>query len=115
MPARMASGSVGQASMSAAKAGSMARVWGASAPLFAPTGEGFVVLLGDFAEGSSPLGGNPLVLQATDHGRQDLQKALVRKGFLRFLGLLTILGMRWLHRFLRRNCTAFCTTLRWGA
>jgi hypothetical protein len=52
MPARIGSGSAGQASMIAAKSGS-----GASAPDSAPTGTGFLEISGEFAQGSIPAGG----------------------------------------------------------
>ena len=56
MPARIALGSVGQASMSAAKAGSMLGFVGASALDSAPPGAEFAVFSGEFWLGSSPLG-----------------------------------------------------------
>jgi hypothetical protein len=57
MPARIASGNVGQASVSVAKAGSMAGFSASSAPLFAPPGAGFVEFSVELGVGSNPLGG----------------------------------------------------------
>jgi hypothetical protein len=57
MAFRIGSGSVGQASMSAARSGSSAGFSRESAPLFAPPGARFVEFSGKCARGSSPLGG----------------------------------------------------------
>jgi hypothetical protein len=51
MPDRIASGSAGQASMSAAKPGSMGRVCLAGAPDFAPLKAGLVEFCAEFAAG----------------------------------------------------------------
>ena len=55
MPARIASGSVGQASMSTAKLGSIAGDCGPSAPHSALLGVGFIEFSGEFAVGSIPI------------------------------------------------------------
>src|SRR5262245_12767212 len=55
MPARIASGSLGQASMSAAKAGSMLGFVGVSAPDFAPPWAENMGFSREFAVGSIPI------------------------------------------------------------